>query len=60
MTVDDSLLEPDEELTFTISRFSEDFGISIVAPDSHILTIMDNDGKKLMNEYGTCINTLLH
>ena len=46
MTVDDSLLEPDEELTFTISGLSQtDLGISIVAPESHVLTIMDNDGK---------------
>ena len=59
MTVDDSLLEGDEELTFTVSGLSEtELGISIVNPQSHILTIIDNDGKRFT--INMCVSSSIH
>ena len=44
--VDDMLLEPDEDMTFTISSFSPTGPmISIGSPNTHILVISDNEGQ---------------
>ena len=44
--VDDMLLEPDEDITFTISSFSPTGPlITTGSPNTHTVTISDNDGQ---------------
>ena len=44
---DDTILEGDEEITFSINGVVSVLAVTVVAPTSHTLTIQDNDGQSI-------------